>query len=54
MHVYLLKFTALLCFALNFIAPLDFGQVRADGFYTSVNGIFLSIFPHRSDISRYK
>lgn len=29
-------------------------QVRPDGFYTSVNGIFLSIYPHRSDITKYK
>jgi len=29
-------------------------QIRPDGFYTSVNGIFLSVFPHRADITRFK
>jgi hypothetical protein len=29
-------------------------QIRPDGFYTSVNGIFLTVYPHRSDITRYK
>ena len=29
-------------------------QIRPDGFYTSVNGIFLTVYPHRSDITCYK
>lgn len=29
-------------------------QIRENGFFTSVNGVFLSMFPHRSNISEFK
>ena len=29
-------------------------QIRADGFYTSINETFFSFFKHRRDISQYR